>query len=276
MKSDNFKTLSFITVMLLGLADLDSQASENIDAADLIKTQEAALVTVKYVLNINMGSARGNQEKESERELTCSMISADGLLACSNNQLGGFVSMISRMAGPLGKSISATPKNFEVLVGAQEQSFDAEIMAIDTELDIVWIRITDTRGVSFSFIDFSKDAKAEIGDTAFTIRRTSNHFGRAPVVSQSRIGGITLKPRKLLILEAPSNNTTGLPVFSSSGRVIGLMVTQLPEAGENADPTMAMFGAGMAGLQDAMSGLILPAKEVVKATQRALETPEPE
>ncbi|MCP4045901.1 MAG: serine protease [Gammaproteobacteria bacterium] len=263
--------LTIIFMLIAGLSPIASSAAENLDIAGLMKERSAALVTVKYVLAVNMGGSRGNQENENENELTCTMIRADGLIVCSNNQLGGFVNILTRISGQLGKTMSATPKNFEVIVDSHEQAFDAEIIAVDTELDIAWIQITDTRDTSFSFVDFSTGATVDIGDTVITLRRTGNHFGRTLVAGRNHVGGITDKPRKLYLLESAFANGGGLPGFDGNGKVIGLMVTQLPEATETSGAGMGFMGSGMANIQEALSGVILPAREIAKATQRAME-----
>jgi hypothetical protein len=262
--------LTIIFMLIAGLSPIGSSAAENLDVAVFMKERSAALVTVKYVLHVNMGGTRGNQEQETENELTCSMIRADGLMVCSNNQLGGFINMVARISGQLGKTMSATPKNLEVIVDSHEQAFDAEIIAVDTELDIAWIQITDTRDTSFSFIDFTTGATADIGDSVITLRRTGNHFGRTLVVGRNHVGGITDKPRKLYILESAFTNGAGLPGFDGNGKVIGLIVTQFPEAADNTGASMGFMGSGMANIQESMSGVILPAKEITKATQRAM------
>jgi len=266
-------TVATIILLLAG----NSYAEKKPDLVRIVGEREAALVTVKYVLSVSMTNQNRNQQHESENELTCSMISADGLLICSNNQLTGFIEIIKRLYGPAmgGMDMSATPKDLKVLVGPEAESFDAEILARDTELDIVWVRITDAGDNSFSYIDFNDGSSAGIGDPIVTIRRTGNNFGRTPVASQSYIGGISSKPRMLYIPGTASMVGAGLPVFNSSGSVIGLMVTQLPEDRGSSGSPMGMFGAGMTNLQDAMSGLVLPAAEVVKATQRAMEIAEP-
>ncbi len=263
--------LTTIFMLIAGLSPIASSAAESLDIAGLMKERSAALVTVKYVLAVNMGGSRGNQENENENELTCTMIRADGLIVCSNNQLGGFVKILTRISGQLGKTMSATPKNFEVIVDSHEQAFDAEIIAVDTELDIAWIQITNTRDTSFSFVDFSTGTTVDIGDTVIALRRTGNHFGRTLVASRNHVGGITDKPRKLYLLESAYANGSGLPGFDGNGKVIGLMVTQLPEATETSGAGMGFMGSGMANITDALSGVILPAREIAKATQRAME-----
>jgi S1-C subfamily serine protease len=271
MKGTKNSKLAIIFVLITGLSPIGSNAAKDLDVATLIKERSAALVTVKYVLNVNMGNARGNQENETANELTCTMISADGLIVCSNNQLGGFVSMMTRLSPQLGKTMSATPKNFEVLVDTLEKSFDAEIVAVDTELDLVWIRITEADETSFSFIDLASSTSANIGDTVVSLRRTGNHFGRTPVISRNHIGGISKKPRKLYILGTPAGQGAGLPTFAANGKLIGLMVIQLPEASDSMGALPGLMGGGMANLQEGMSGVILPAEDIAKATQGAME-----
>ena len=267
MKWTKNTKLAIIFVLIAGLSPIGSNAAENLDAAGLIKERSAALVTVKYVLHVNMG----NIENETEAELTCTMIRADGLIVCSNNQLGGFINMVTRISGQLGKTMSATPKNLEVIVDSHEQAFDAEIMAVDTELDIAWIQITNPGDTSFLSIDFTAGVTADIGETVLTLRRTGNHFGRTLVVGRNHVGGITDKPRKLYILEPSFANGAGLPGFNGNGKVIGLIVTQFPETTDNTGASMGFMGSGMANIQEAMSGVLLPAKEIAKATQRAME-----
>ncbi len=266
---NNLLAITFI--MMAGLHPIGSSAAENLDLAGLMKQRGEALVTVKYVLHVNMGNSRGSQESEAEGELTCPMIRADGLVACSNNRLSGFVNMLANMSPRLRNSMSATPKDLEVLVDSHEQAFKAEIIAVDTELDITWIQITETRDTSFSYIDFDSGGAVDIGDAVITVRRTGSLYGRTLAANRNHIGGITDKPRRLYIPAYTFTNSAGLPVFDSSGEVIGLIVTQFPETINTTGGTASILGGGMANLQEAQSGVILPANEIAKATQRAME-----
>ena len=262
-------TLLFSLASLLATADLN--AAEDKTLTRILSKSEAALVTVKYVLFVNMGSLGRGKETETESELTCSMISEDGLLVCSSIQLLGFMGMMSRLNPAGANNMSAIPRDFKVLVGEQDESFDAEIVAKDTELDITWLQVTNAGGQTFSFVDFSEAAPVDIGEPVFLVRRLGNSFGRAAAISRSHIGGITNKPRKLYIPGMAPAGGAGLPVFSADGRPVGLMVIQLPEIAEGSDPLKNVFGSGMANMQEAMSGLILPASDVAKATRRAKE-----
>lgn len=263
----------YTIALVAALSSVEARATETPDFESILNQYQGALVTVKYVLHIDMGGNQAGMEQESENEQTCTMINADGLVVCSNNQIGGFINLIARMSVNTSRKMSANPKDFQVMPGDQDRFFDAEIMAVDTELDMVWIQITDTEDMKFTYVDFSNLADASTGDAMITIRRTSNSFGRVPVLRQGRIGGVTEKPRKLFIPDSPTQNGAGLPVLSTSGRVIGLVVTQLPDVSESRQPFMGM-ATGMAGIQDALAGMVLPAANVLKATQRAMETSE--
>ncbi|MCF6263248.1 MAG: serine protease [Xanthomonadales bacterium] len=265
--------LAIVVVIVFSLIPVNANAAEEPDLASILKQHSAALVTVKYVLTVNMGLGGSGRsaEQESETELTCSMISSEGLIVCSNNQLTGFSELLKQ----LSMKMTAVPKDIQVLVAGREQPYDAEIVIKDTELDIVWIRITNGGDTSFEHFNFTSKTEMNIGDPIAIIRRTGNTFGRTPVIMQSRIGGISSQPRKLYIPHTQTMNIIGTPAFSASGEVIGLMVTQLPEAGDSMGGSQGMFGSNMMNIQDSMSGLILPAADVLKATKRAVEDLKP-
>ena len=269
-KNSNSTILNFImSCSLLMLPTVyEANAQEDTSAAQLVSTHAEALVTVKYVLSINMGQRMGGQEQEQEKELTCSMISADGLVVCAYSTLTGSIGLLNRLSG---NTLSATTKDFKILIGSSADGFDAEIVARDTELDLVWIRMTDPGDQSFAHLDFANSAEAGIGDPIVIIRRAGSTFGRTPVAIQTRIGGISSKPRKLYFPMMPSMTSLGLPVFTADGRIIGLSVTQFPEVTGDFNAGMSMMGADMTNLQESILGLVLPAQDIAKATERALE-----
>ena len=62
----------------------------------LLAEKAAALATVKFVLKVKMGAGG---DREIEGETTCPLIDAEGLVLCFNTELGGYVSLMSRMMG---------------------------------------------------------------------------------------------------------------------------------------------------------------------------------
>ncbi len=266
MKNNQFCKIILNMFLVTGLSTVGLAATKN-DFKELIEQRAESLVTVKFILNVSMGGM-ANMDQESENEMSCVMVSSDGLVICSNNKLSGFIGLLNQMSGGGMQKISAIPKDLKVIVGSEEKAFEAEIVTKDSELDIVWIRIKNSEGVKFVFVDFASAKDAAVGDELIILRRMGDYFGRQIVANRSRVGGITSKPRKLYVPDTLFSQGGGLPVFASNGDVIGFMVTQLPDSGGGAQSLLSMISGNF---QDGMSGLILPATEVSRATARAMQ-----
>lgn len=253
-------------------------AAQQDDYAALIAKRAPVLVTVQFVLKTSMGGMMGGMgDQESESEVTGVMIAPDGLVLCSDTQLGGFMKMLANMMPGLGGNISATPTDLKVLVGDDVEGREAELIARDSELDLAWIRIKDPGEEKFRHLDLSKGVKAVVGQRIVAVRRMGKYFGRSPAVVQGRIAGVTTKPRDLYVPPMEFAVAQGLPVYTDDGKLIGVTITQTPDADDSSagfNP-MAMLGQ-MSSMQDMMMGLILPAQQVAKATKRALASIEPE
>ncbi len=266
MKNNHFCKVLLGMFLIIGL-NTSGLALTNADLTKVIEQRAESLVTVKFILNISMGSV-ANRDQETENEMSCVMVSSDGLVMCSNNKLSGYMDMISQMTGGAGLGISAIPKELKVVIGADQNTYDAEIVTKDSELDIVWIKIKNPEAVKFTFVNFSADKETVLGDEIIVLRRMGNYFGRQIVASTASIGGITSKPRKLYVPDIMFSNGGGVPVFASNGDAIGFMITQFPESHGGASSMMSMISGNF---QDGLSGLILPAAEVSSATKRAMQ-----
>ncbi len=101
----------------------------------------------------------------------------------------------------------------------------------------------------------------------------SKYFARSAVIAEGRLAGRTSKPRDLFLPMGALRAGLGLPVYTASGRVVGITVAQL-------DEDAAEIFQGFSGASDVETmlagGLILPSATVAKATQRALGAAEPE
>ncbi len=246
-----------------------AQAAETGGHRKILSDKGSALVTVKFLLKANMGPMGG--ETEQENEITGVMIDPKGVALCSNTQLGGFIGMIKRMIGPMMGEITATPTDLKVLVGEDTEGREAELVARDSELDLAWVRIKQPGEKAYDFIDLSKGVGAEVGQPIVTLRRMGKYFARVAVAADAYIGGTTTKPRNLLVPTTGTAGVLGVPVFTPDGQLIGVTILQVPESEDTEPNPMAMLSGMMSGMQDAMSGLILPAADVAKATARALE-----
>lgn len=261
------KSASFplFVVFAAALGSSPLHADDDADYAKFIEAHADAYVTVKFVLKMKMGGAFGGGDSESEQEITGVMIDAKGLVLCGSSQLGG--GMMSRLSRYFGDS-QATPTDLKVLIGDDTEGVEAELIARDSELELAWVQIRKPAEKPYAAIDLSKSARPKLGQRIVSLSRLGKYYGRAAVVQSGRIAGVCRKPRELYVPEGGAS--VGLPVFAASGALIGVAVTQMPEASDSDDP-MSMLSS-LSDLQGMSSGFVLPAEEVLKATARARES----
>lgn len=227
-----------------------------------------SLVTVKYILKIEGGGALGGMmgdDEGREAEVTGLMIEADGLVLCSNTKMGGFMAMMSAMRGG---GINANPTEIKVLSGDDTEGLKAKVLARDTDRDLCWIKIDDekAKGKTFPFLDLKAAAPASLGDKLYAVQREGKFFDHALVVSEGRVGGKARKPRALIIPSGLGLDL-GMPAVNGEGKLLGIAVLQVPSREDSE-------GGDMGGMFDGLGGgmgMLLPADEVAKATERGKE-----
>jgi len=258
--------------LLIGVVPVWAQSpAEPDDFQSFIQEKTPTLVTIKFVLKINMGAMfGGGGDQETEAEVTGVMIDPKGLILCSNTKLGGFTALIQRFMGEGGSNISAKPTDMKVLVGDDTEGLEAEFLARDSELDLAWVQIKEPGDNKFAYVDFTKSAKPQIGTRLRTLHRMGKHFDRCIVVGEDRVGGITSKPRELYVPTTDTSKSMGLPIYTEDGKVVGVTILQMPDAEDSMGGAMSMFN-NMSNFEN-MSGLILPVEQVIKATKRAKAT----
>jgi hypothetical protein len=251
-----------------------AQPAVRADGPDMQRLMDAVapkLVTVKFILKMEMGGQMGDmgmEGEETEQEISGVLIDAKGLVLTSSAQLGGFADMF----GGAEMGITATPKDMKVLIGDDTEGVKAEVVARDRELDLAWVRITETTDAagaakSFDALDLSKPGAAKVGDKIYIVEKLGKFFDRAPIVVEERVAGTTKKPRPLIVPMGMLAASMGKPVFTADGSLLGMVVVQMPGADE-----MAAAASGMGDHDVRGFGMILPASEISKATERALAT----
>lgn len=86
-------------------------------------------------------------------------------------------------------------------------------------------------------------------------------FARTVVAAEGRVGGITKKPRDLYIPTGSIGSAVGPPISTAEGKMLGVTIMQMADSGD-----MGQFSS----FEDLAALVMLPAKDVVKATERAL------
>lgn len=237
----------FLLALALSTGVANLRADDEATFAALSADIAPALVAIKYVLK-----APGT-DRTLEREISGVLIDPNGIVLCSNSQ---FVGARARMA--------LTPTDIKVLVGDDSEGAEATVIARDGEYDLAWLGIKAEAGKKFPAINLEKTGKPEVYQRLFVVDRLGRYFDRAQVVRTGRVAGLAKKPRALIIPDT-TLFSMGLPVFDEHGTLVGVTVSQLPDAEEMNNPRAAsdMRGAG---------NVILPAATVAKVTKMALES----
>jgi len=165
--------------------------------------------------------------------------------------------------GPGGAN--ATPKQIKILHGDDTVGVDAKFIARDTELGLAWLKVNAAPATPFPFVDFSKHAQAKVGDELFAVRKLGKFFGQAFSIAEAASASVVTKPRTLMIptIGLATRSEIALPLYNTAGQVVGVNTYILPDEDEMAGGSDALKGAEY--------GMILPAKDVVEATTKALE-----
>lgn len=254
---------SMVLMAAMGLATLNTMpaglnaavVSNEPDFQKLADQHSPAIVTIKFVLKMSMG---GMGEQEQDTETFGLMIDKTGLIMVSNTTMGGFAGMMRQMRG---MEMSIKPTNIKVLVGDDTVGVEAKLIARDTELDLAWVRIDKPAEKGYAAVDLKSSAELKLGEKFYTVGREGKFFDRVVSVNEGRVAAVAKKPRHLFL----PGGEMGMPVFNGAGQLVGVSVLQMPQDDEG-EGGGGFFGGGMGG------PAILPASEIITATERALKT----
>lgn len=253
-----------VLLAVMGLASPEqAYGDQQAEFKSVIERHAESIVTVKFVLKMQMMMG----DSESESEIPGVMVDPKGLVVCANSQLAGPMGMLKRFMPP-GMGMTAEPKDLKVIIGADDEEYDAEIVARDSDLDLAWIRITDAPDKPLAAVDLGKASAPVLGGKLYCVRRLGKLYNRTPVLRVGVVCGVTESPRELFIADTELSYSLGLPVFLPTGELAGMVVMQMPDEEEmEAGNPMAMLGS-MSSMMEMFTGVILPAKQVAKATKR--------
>lgn len=206
----------------------------------LIDTQSDAIVSIKAVLTIEIRMMGQAENEESRTELPGVMVNNSGLIMTSNQPFSGEA---------MGQIFRSAPGNVEtdvsltgITVVIKDESYNANLVATDSELGLAFIQLEDTENRTYSYVNFNTDNKPETGNPVYMLARLGEGFDFAPLVRKLVVSGEITRPRQAWIADIHAKGHTGLPVFSSDGSIAGV-ITSLQEARE--EPTA---GGGRIGL----------------------------
>lgn len=263
------KALFFSLLLLAGVPTGAPAAAATPPPHEAVLPHADALVTVKFVLKVKV---QGGGERESEGEVTCPLIDPEGLVLCSNTDLGGYMILMARLMGR-GESVSAVPTGLEVVLPGSSEGLEARLVTRDSDRDLAWVQIEEPPEEALPHLDFTRSVEPAVGEPYFYLRRLNKFFGAEPLVVEAILGARIFKPRPLLVPRVPRMPGFGVPAFTADGRPVGLTVLQMPSSADGAGflgGAMSVLGTSV-DVQDMIGGLVLPGEEIVRATALARE-----
>ncbi|KAA0216214.1 MAG: hypothetical protein DYG94_05775 [Leptolyngbya sp. PLA3] len=251
-----FTPIATCETLIRAVTAPERQPDDDHAYAALVEKVAPAMVTVKFVM------AYENEDDTTEEEIDGLTIDPSGVVLVSS----------AMMFGPEYLGVAARPREIKIILPGQAESMDAEVIVRDRELDLVWLRIIvaeSDKPRTFKHVSFKSDAKPALGQEILQVWKLDKFYDRAPYVSSARVAAMVTKPRELFI--ASGEVTIGLPVFDTSGTVLGFGVLQLPDKEEMDAMTSTNPYSRMI-----FTRTMLPASRVATATETALATQEDE
>jgi S1-C subfamily serine protease len=239
----------------------------------IFKSHQQAVVTVQVVLKskFSMGGL-GGQANESRQDLTGTVLDPSGLtvLALSATDPGQMMqSMIAGMTDEDSKIKMETELSDVKILLDDGVEVPAEVVLRDKDLDLAFIRPKAKPANPMAALDLTQAGRAEILDQVISLNRLGSAAGRAYAASVERISAIVQRPRLFYVPESSQTSTAlGAPAFTLEGKPLGIFVMRA---------TKSRGGAlGLFSLRpDNMTGIIVPAEDVLKAAKQAPAAAEP-
>ena len=240
--------------------------AQDADIAGLLDKTAPSIVTVRVVIKTEFSMRGQAQNEESRSELPGVVVDDSGLIMISNAEISADRAMEALSGNPMMANIelTMTPIDFKVIFGNEEDEHDAFLVAKDTKLDLAFLQVQGVTDRKLAVVNFAHGAKPAVGDTVVAISRLKKGYDYAPFASTARVSGAIRKPRKAWIIDG-SIDSYGLPVFSSKGDVVGVLITLPPtttddSGGAGFSSMMRMMRGG--GMGTGVETFILPAKVV--------------
>lgn len=212
----------------------------------LFKDRAPAIVSVKFVLTMSMSHGGETQKQEQNGEVRGVMIDKSGLVMLANDHLQG--SLPPRLVAMLrqrGGGFESSPSKVKVLFGNEAKEYDSVVVARDSNLNVAFIQILDLEKRDVACVDLSKPAETKVGGALLGITRMGRGFDCAPQFGRVLVTGKVEKPRAMWAV-ASNFNGLGLPVFDTSGGVVGILASQ--EGSEGVDDDGGFMRGGNDGV----------------------------
>jgi len=262
------KRLSILTILFAALllvpASLKADEEARSAASRLAKEHADAIVSIQFVLKTRMSMGGQSRDSEESKEVRGVLLDREGfVLTASSHFEGGVPRAILRRLGDV--DIDAKPSDIKVLFGNEEDEYPARLVAKDSDLGVAFLQILDLKERDVKPLDLSSGASPAVGADLLGLTRMARSFDCAPEVARCYVTASVERPRPMWAL-AGDFNALGMPVFTTDGRVVGVLALQ-----EGTEGVSGEGGGGLLGMGGAseMGLFVLPLTTVKPVVERA-------
>jgi hypothetical protein len=243
--------------------------------AALLRQAAPTIATVRIVAKTTIQMGGRSMDRESRMEFPGAVVDASGLVMTSIEPFAP-ERLMALMGGGRGRDggpqIKTVPTDIKVVFEQEDQEQSAFLAATDSDLGLAFLQVEGLAGRKLKALDFSHPVNAVVGDLVVTVSRLGKQNDAMPYFGTARLSGDIVKPRRGWVLDG-GPDAVGLPVFATSGGVVGVMSVLAPGGGgddaESLGSAISMMAEGMAGGGPIIQRYIVPAPAIAAVIDQA-------
>lgn len=255
--------LAAAAMMLQGIA----AAEEVREAArKLIASHGEAVITIEIVTLQKFSWGGNQQESEEKTEALGTVVGEDGLVVTALSSVDQ-AQLYRRMQGGNEDAgdYTSTVKGIKFILGDNTE-VPATVVLRDPDIDLAFLRPDKPLEQKMVAFDLSDTVKPGLVEPIFTIARMGRIARRTPLGMTGEIQGIVTRPRTFYIPSAEIvSGGTGVPVFNSDGKLLGVVLLHLFPGGRTAASRS----------DDMIIPVIVPAEEIANTAKQVPDKPIP-
>lgn len=250
-------------------AHAGSMSEESAQGRQVLEKYRLAVVTVQLTVKSQMAfMGMDGEESETKSEITGTVISPDGLTVVALSATDP-MGMLSNMFGEMTEEMQMSSRVTDTRILREDGTeIPARIVLRDKDLDLAFVRPIEKPAEAMACVDLQSGGSVQLMDPVVALSRMGKVVNRAYAGDFLLIRAIVTRPRTYYVPSLGSVALVGSPIFTLDGQVLGLTVLRTIKGSSN-DPMssmMSMFGGGM---QENMTAIVLPAKDVLEVSAQA-------
>ena len=206
-----------LTAALVAVALVAPPASADPVCQKLLAQHTDSVVSVKFVLNLQLSMGGQTQDREVSGAATGLLVDPVGLVVMDSQALSP--------RGPRGMEINASPTSIRVVFPGDPKEYEAVLGATDSRMGLTFVRIKDLEGKAVKALDLAGEPKVEVGDRLYGVTRLGQGYDYAPVCQTADVIGWVEKPRQMWAISGGAVDVAH-PLFTAEGTIVGFVTRQ--------------------------------------------------